>query len=149
MTVTNTPYDLANPITAGKSVIDVLWYNVFGTNDARAKLGGIPYDNTSTQYPDPGLNASVERYAADRNALARLNAQYQTSGRLKSPLVTLHNTGDPVVPYAHEDLYAQKVTESGSQAFHVNIPVPSYGHCNFTADQVLYALNVLVGMVAK
>jgi len=46
----------------------VLWYNVFGTNDARRKLGGNPYttpaDSTLVEH-DLKLNASVPRVRAN------------------------------------------------------------------------------------
>jgi len=140
------PVDPADPTTAITTIMGTLWYDVFAMNDARAKLGDNPFDNIDRVYADPGLDAGAERYAADRNALAKIEAQYQTTGRLKSPLVTLHNVGDPVVPYRHEVLYAQKIEASGSTALYYHIAAPSYGHCNFTQDQIMEALGWLVMM---
>jgi pimeloyl-ACP methyl ester carboxylesterase len=135
-----------NPATWIPSVIGVLWYDIFAMNDARAKLGGNPFSNIDRQYIDLALDAGAERYAADRNALARIEAQYQTTGRLKSPLVTLHNIGDPVVPYWHETLYEQKIAASGSTALYNHIAADTYGHCNFTQEQIMDALGWLVMM---
>ena len=51
------------------TTVNVLWYNVFGTNDATAKLGGNPYDNTTRFYRgstnDLKLNMNVQRFTAD------------------------------------------------------------------------------------
>jgi hypothetical protein len=38
----------------------------------------------------------------------------KTSGQLSVPLVTLHTTGDPIVPFLHEALYADKVAAAGA-----------------------------------
>ena len=56
--------DLRN---APDAIIGALWYNVFGTNDAKATLGGNPYDNIGRVYHgsfnDARLNAMVARFA--------------------------------------------------------------------------------------
>ena len=103
-----------NPDPAGlaTTATDVLWYNVFGTNDATRKLGGNPYDNSNRFYFGANdvfkLNASVQRAHADPRALANL-AAYETTGRVSVPLVTLHTTGDDIIPWWHELLYFFKV----------------------------------------
>ena len=71
------------------------------------------------------LNLLVPRYHADPTALATIDASYQTTGRLEAPLVTMHTTGDPVVPYWHEPLYTLKALPSG--LLHTNLPVARYG----------------------
>jgi hypothetical protein len=48
--VTRAPIDAADPTTIGQTVIGLLWYNVHGTNDAVARLGGNPFDNRSRLY---------------------------------------------------------------------------------------------------
>ncbi len=149
--VTQAPIDTSDPTSGSKTVLAVLWYNVYGTNDAYVKMGGNPYDNTDRTYVgsdnDILLNQAVVRYRADRNALASIEAHYQTTGRLKTPLVTLHNTLDPVVPYEHVLLYGDKVTDAGASGLYEHIPVPSYGHCNFSRDDIMVALNALLTLV--
>ena len=148
--VTGAAVDPANPATALDTALGVLWYNIFATNDARLKLGGNPFDNSTRTYSgslnDPLLNALVVRYQADTNALASIKAQYQTSGRLRTPLITLHNTLDPIVPYAHVVLYGQKVAASGSSALYAHISAPRYGHCNFTSPEIMASLGWIVTM---
>jgi hypothetical protein len=62
--------------------------------------------------------------------------------------VTLHTLGDPIVPYWHQPLYRRKVEGQGDAALHTNIPVlRRYGHCNFSAPQVLFGFVLLVRAV--
>ncbi len=151
--VTGAAVDPAAAATAVTTVLGVLWYNVYATNDANIKMGGNPYENTDRTYVgslnDALLNATVARYEAERNALASIQAHYQTTGKLKVPLITLHNTLDPIVPYGHEILYGQKVEDAGSSGLYLHIPAPRYGHCNFTIDEILAALNAMIGMSGR
>ncbi len=57
---------------------------------------------------------------------------YETSGLLRRPLVTLHTTGDPVIPYWHEPRYDAKTSLTGSRAELTQFPAFRYNHCNFT-----------------
>ncbi len=151
LSVTRAPFDPTEPSTIGKTVLGLLWYNVFATNDARVELGGQPFDNMERVYRgslnDRKLNAQVQRFRADQRALQEIEAFYQTSGVLSIPLVNMHTMADPIVPFWHQQLYAQKVLNSGSMSHFVKIPIPRYGHCNFTTEEVLAAFQTLVFMV--
>ena len=145
LAVTRAPFDPAMPSTKEATVLGLLWYNVFATNDATARLGGHPFDNRSRWYygstNDLYLNIFVRRYSADASAVAEMAAHYETTGVLTRPLVTMHTTGDPIVPFGHDVVYTYKALASGSGARHDSLPVVRYGHCAFTA------LEVLVGFV--
>ncbi len=136
-----------NPTDTQNTVQDVLWYNIFATNDAARKLGGSPFDNHSRLYfgsqNDLDLNFKVQRFTASPVALANVQA-YQTTGRLQRPLVTLHTTGDPVVPYWHELAYFGRTLGQGSTPLFTSLPVFRYGHCNFQASEVLLAFALMV-----
>ncbi|HEX2033029.1 MAG TPA: hypothetical protein VHS99_02495 [Chloroflexota bacterium] len=127
------------------TTLGLLWFSVFGTNDARARLGGNPYENRSRRYSgsddDERLNAGVQRFAASPAALQRL-AAYQPSGRLIIPQVTLHTTADPIIPFWHQLLYAARVETSAKGSF---VPIPSfrYGHCSFDSVELLAAFGLL------
>jgi pimeloyl-ACP methyl ester carboxylesterase len=153
LNVTQAAIDPVDLTTVPKKVLGTLWYNVYSTNDAYVKMGGNPYDNADHTYvgsaDDTLLNQVVLRYQADRNALASVEAHYQTTGRLKTPLVTLHNTMDPVVPYEHALLYGAKVTDAGASGLYTHIPVESYAHCNFNTVEIMGALNALLYLVQK
>jgi energy-converting hydrogenase Eha subunit A len=74
---------------------------------------------------------------------------YETSGRLTSPLVTLYNIDDPIVPSWQEDVYRTKVTAVGATAFLVaQIGSTNFGHCEFTLPEVQGAFGALVQAVS-
>jgi pimeloyl-ACP methyl ester carboxylesterase len=149
--VTGASIDPKDPATVDDTVTGLLWYNVFATNDGVAKLGGQPFGNASRVYTgsrdDLRLNLAVERFQPDQAALDEIEAHYQTSGNLISPLVTMHTTGDPIIPYWHEVLYQAKVINGGSRALYAHIPIRRYGHCEFKTSEVLAAFALLVRKV--
>lgn len=131
-----------------QALLQLLWYNVFATNDGIDKLGGQPYDNSKRWYAgspnDLLLNLSVPRFRIEPNALAEINAFYQTSGKLSIPLVTLHTLGDPVVPQWHQALYTQKALATGSQPLYTAITTLGYGHCAFKEAEIVAAFAIMV-----
>ena len=147
LAVTGTPTDPADPLSAGTTALDVLWYDIFALPDARARLGGQPYDNTGRVYQgsldDAALNAGVERVAADAAARAALG-QFETSGALTLPLATLHTTGDPIVPAAQSERYAEKVAAHGDASLLDSRTVSRYGHCSFQANELFDAFAAVV-----
>jgi pimeloyl-ACP methyl ester carboxylesterase len=144
--VSRAAVDPADPTSVGKTVINLLTYNVLGANDAAGKLGGNPFGNRFRFYfgssNDLRLNLQVQRFTASPVARAALD-QYETNGNLSIPLVTLHTTRDDVVPFWHELLYLPKVDLSDRGRF-LPIPVARYGHCNFTANEVVTAFGLAV-----
>jgi len=131
-----------------QSVLDVLAYNILEADDAIAKLGGNPYDNHIKFYfgssNDLLLNLKVQRFKASSVALAAIASGYQTTGKLEVPLVTLHTTGDNVVPYLHELIYLGKAAQQKSLGNLVSLPVFRYGHCNFTKTDAIIGLGALL-----
>jgi pimeloyl-ACP methyl ester carboxylesterase len=146
--VTQAPVDSGNPASVEETILDLLWYNIFAAEDAIDKLGGQPFDNSLRWYSgsanDWVLNRGVQRFRAAAAALQSIQAFYQTSGRLKRPLVTMHTTGDPVVPAWHETLYGWKTLLSGSLLLHTNIPISRYGHCAFEPNELLGGFALLI-----
>ncbi len=148
LSVTNAIFDPNNINTVGETTLGLLWYNVFPTNNAIEVLGGQPFDNWTRQYrgslDDRALNQGVARFQADPVAQDEIAAHYQTSGKLQVPMVLMHTTGDPIVPYWHERLYRNKIISAGSTALYNLIPIQRYGHCTFNADEVLQGFALLV-----
>jgi pimeloyl-ACP methyl ester carboxylesterase len=140
-----------DPAGAAAAIDQVLWYNVFATDDAQQRLGGQPYSNIGRQYSgssdDAALNDGVERYEANTLARASLE-QYETTGDLPGPVVTLHTTGDPEVPFFHEALYHAKVEAAGRLDRLQQRSVERAGHCTFTAPELIAAFNALAGPAA-
>jgi pimeloyl-ACP methyl ester carboxylesterase len=146
--VTKVAFDPAEPSSFIATALSLLFYSIFGTNDQIATAGGIPDDNQSTTYAgsldDTALNAEVERIEADGRALSYARRFYQPTGTLHGPLVTLHNTLDPVVPFQHEVNYGRLVAQKHKSTFLITRPVDGYGHCDFTAQEVFDAFALMV-----
>lgn len=147
MRTSGAAYDPANAAaTIAQTAASVLSYNVLGTTDAAVKLGGNPYGNQVKLYlgssNDLRLNLRVQRFAASSVALAEMK-KYETTGNLNRRLVTLHTTADGLVPFVHEPLYLAKVFLTGHSGL-LPIPVNRYGHCNFTANELLTAFALTV-----
>ena len=122
--------------------------------------GKIPYDNTSTIYqvnvtPDPVLNAflsgllnaGVSRFEADRAALNYYERNYAPSGRIGIPVLTMHTTRDPGIPYTHENTFAAAVAAAGRSQLLVQRPIDRWGHCAFTFGEMQTAFGDLVQWV--
>jgi pimeloyl-ACP methyl ester carboxylesterase len=145
--VARVPYDPADATGLEESALALLWQNVMGARDAREKLGGNPYGNRLRWYSgstnDMTLNLRVRRVDADVSALLKVQ-QFSPTGDLRIPLVTLHTTGDAVVPYAHELLYAAKVRPSNRGRL-LPLPVLRAGHCAFSTSEVLTGFALMLG----
>ncbi len=143
--------DPDDPASVEHTVTGLLWYHVFATENATDQLGGQPFDNSRRVYRgsrnDRRLNRKVFRASADPAALAEIDADYQTSGHLEVPLVTMHTTLDEIIPDDHEDLYSRKIRAAGSSRLHVNIYIDRYGHCNFTGPELVTGFLILLDMV--
>jgi pimeloyl-ACP methyl ester carboxylesterase len=159
--------DPANPTaiinSMVESLLNAIYYNIDGTNAILEKTHGrSPYDNTDTEYSSvaepllppllldlilDSLNANVNRFASSPDAEKYLDHWFTPTGELKRPLVTLHTTLDPAVPYFHEEAYAQVVASAGSSNWLYQIPVESYGHCEFEDFEVIGAFLELVTWV--
>ncbi len=146
MRTANAAYNPADFSTVLQTASNVLWYSVFGGIDAIAKLGGNPYGNRFRVYlgsnNDLRLNLRVERFTASPVAVAAMR-DYETSGGLGIPLVTIHTTSDEVVPFWQELLYSGKVFLSGESGL-LPLPITRYGHCNFTTQEILGAFALTV-----
>lgn len=140
------PVDPSNP---SQSAVDILWYSFYATNNANDVLGGNPFDNRWRWYTgssnDFALNFGVRRYDAAKPALDAIQRDHQTTGRLSRPLVTMHTTGDPIVPYWHMNLYGLKVLTAGSLGSYLHLPVLRYGHCAFQKAEILFGFALMVG----
>jgi pimeloyl-ACP methyl ester carboxylesterase len=151
--VTGVPVDAAQPVTSVLAATSqLLWYNVFSTNDGTQVLGGSPYSNTGKVFTgtlnDAAFNTGVARHSAAPAAQAAMNA-LQTNGKPQIPLVTLHTRGDEVVPYGHNPLYAAKIANTGYEGRYDHQPSPSWGHCNFSVAEVQAALTTLQTRVSN
>jgi len=137
------------------SIVRALGYNIRGTNDILARAGGqSPFGNVGLSYtrlglPDLFLNAGVGRFSAQAGGIAYLTSYYQTRGALAIPLLTLHTTQDPDVPFFHEAAYAKIVAAARASKWLAQQSVQRYGHCNMTPAEVAITLGQLVKWAEK
>lgn len=126
------------------AVVTVLRSEASQVADYAQQLGGRPYDNQGVEYTgsedDIQLNRAVHRYRIDSEAAASLE-DYEASGELVRPLVTLYTTGDPIVPYRTAAEYAAK---TAGNPLHISFTFRRDGHCTFTATEIQQALVVLL-----
>ncbi len=138
------PNDVPNSTLA--TTLGILSYNVLASNDGTLELNGVPYNNLDpkTRYTgslnDGKLNAKVERVGP---VTATELPKYETSGVLGVPLIAMHTTGDPIVPFWHETLYQAKLAP-GSESYYTSLPVDRYGHCSFKNSEMLFSFWLLV-----
>ncbi len=143
LAVTGAPFDSRDLKTAGKTILGLLWYNAFATNDAYSRLGGQAFDNTQRVYhgswDDTRLNAHIARYSADAGAQKEIAAHYETTGKLHVPLMMLYTAEDPIVPSWNEMLYQEKVSKLGAGHLLMSDPVSRYGHASVNMSEVLWS----------
>lgn len=152
------PVDLSSLNTQTEIIFSGLTGAGFSTRFTNDLLqhthGHIPYDNTGVVYStggfgdDAALNAGVERFTSDPDAVQYLQTYYDPNGQLQLPFLTLHTVADPEVPFFHEGLYATRVGEAGASDLLVQRTVNRYGHCNFKIDEILNSFDALAAWVA-
>jgi pimeloyl-ACP methyl ester carboxylesterase len=140
----NVPVDTSDPVAVGTAVLELLRFNIMLTNDVKEKMRGVPYNNMGKVYVgsfnDELLNDLVQRIADPSFTRAKnFVKQYETSGKIHVPLVTIHTTGDHVTPFFHQEDYASKIFPVCSDLLY-QINVTAYGHCTINELHILEAL---------
>jgi len=87
--------------------------------------------------------ARAPRISADPSAVGYVARNLSFTGRLPVPLLTIHTTGDALVPVQVQRAYADAVRESGRDRLLRQAFVHRGGHCSFTAGEMLAALESL------
>jgi pimeloyl-ACP methyl ester carboxylesterase len=100
--------------------------------------GHMAYDNSVTVYSgsadDAALNAGVARYVSEPSATNYMEHYYTPSGNLHIPVITLHNTRDPLVPIFHEQMYADAVQDAGASPYLLQRTMNAFGHAIAFSD---------------
>lgn len=109
--------------------------------------GGNPFDNTRTVYrgsrDDEALNAGVERFAADADAVARLAYDADLSGLIVLPTLTVHAARDPVVSADAQAAYAATVRAAGRERLLAQVSTDASDHSRTREAVYLAALQAL------
>ncbi|QNQ09770.1 alpha/beta hydrolase family protein [Sphingomonas alpina] len=134
-----------------------------GADDLKETLGGQIYGNIGKSYAPPDMtpqeaeafNTGVQRIAADPAAVAAARQWHQAIGRFRTPLITIHNRIDSLVPYAQTEALGRIVAAAGNRGKLVQYTVPAvkaplpiggvegYTHCGFSAEQTGAAWKAL------
>lgn len=112
------------------------------------RLGGRnPFDNSMVVYSgssdDAALNAGVERFTADPDAVARLAYDADLSGLIVLPTLTLHALHDPTVSYEVEAAYAATVAAAGRSHLLIQAVTDEDQHSKLADGGYLTALAAL------
>ena len=145
-----------NPTEWVTSLLNALVYHALGVNDLLSRTHGhVLFDNSTTQYnsaafPDvyyAAANQNVMRFTATPDAMAWLANNYEPTGNLRIPMITLHQQRDRLVPFRHEAAYLAKVTAAGKTANLLQRSQNDYGHCELGTAAMMQSFNDLVSWV--
>jgi len=145
-----------NPSEYLYSLVYALAWHARGINDVTDRAQGHPpYGNIGRTYTSAllpavqmaAINAGVGRFATTPDAEQWVARNYQPTGAVSFPILTLHTVFDPAVPFFHETDFASIVANAGTSNWVVQRPVYRYGHCAFTIAEMLGAFSDLVNWV--
>ena len=112
-----------------------------GTRDLVAKLYG---QSTLDLRRDLERLAKGPRVRADLRAAKYLIHNVAFDGRIRVPVLTVHTTADGLVVSPHERAYRDAVHRAGRGHLLKQLWLDRPGHCSFTDDETLTALDVLL-----
>jgi pimeloyl-ACP methyl ester carboxylesterase len=121
--------------------------------DYRVQLAhSVNQDEVRALYALAGLNLDADlstlqdapRIAADAGAVNYLTQNIVFNGQIRVPVLTLHTTGDGLVPVEDEQAYASVVRSNGNNSLLREVFVHRAGHCTFTPAETIAALKTLV-----
>lgn len=128
-------------------------------NDNLTKVKGMPVDNYDTVYQfdnDPTLSAEEQELNDNILRVMRDTQSYHSnglanmpviSGGITIPVLTLHNLGDLFAPFSMEQIYAKRAADKGASHLLVQRAIRSFGHCDFTMDEITQGFEDLVSWV--
>jgi len=155
--IDQTPVPFDSPEHFVESFVRAIGFNFRGFHDVFERTHDHnPFDNSATIYTSsspvvPGfildaMNATVDRFESTPDADRYLMHYYKPTGELDIPVLTLHNALDPVVPFFHEEMYAEAVAAAGKSDLLVQrvVTSPAYGHCDIEVAVMVQAFVDLV-----
>ena len=122
-----------------------------GVNYEAKLKHSVDYAEVRALYAAAGLSLKADlatlkkakRITADPGALAYLSDNIIYNGQLPFPVLTLHTTGDGLVPVENESAYRTVVDEAHDSAMLRQTFVHRAGHCAFTPAETITALQTL------
>jgi hypothetical protein len=133
-------------------VLTVVGYGVFAMSNLifdPAKLdGGQGLGNMGVTYPDPDIDAAIQRVAANPGAANRLEKNFTPKGNVGDvKIVSIHTSGDGLVIVENEKEYQDVVPVSNLTVAIVN-EAPLTTHCGFTGAETAAGWESLRGWLA-
>ena len=153
-----TPVPYASGQELVGSIVQALALHFIELDDLLHRTGGESFfDNANVTYTGAlpalvlaDLNARVARFHSTRDVQEFLDDYYETSGRLRIPMMTLFNTRDPVVNGFNETRYAARIARRGHADLLVQRSFARYGHSElFTPQEISDAFADLVARAAS
>ena len=93
---------------------------------------------------DLRILAGGVRVDADPAAARYLDRYISLDGKLATPVLTMHTTGDGLVIPPNESAYADVVGAAGQSAMLRQVFVHRAGHCSFTPAETVAAVQVMI-----
>jgi len=123
-----------------------------GVNYAAQLKKSINNDEVQALYAAAGLDLTADlatlkkapRIAADSGAENYLIQNIIYNGQLPIPVLTLHTTGDGLVPVEDEQAYKKTAKEAGDPTSLKDLFIHRAGHCEFTPAETIVAFQSLV-----
>ncbi|GHE92856.1 alpha/beta hydrolase family protein [Streptomyces fumanus] len=88
------------------------------------------------------------RISADREAVRWMRDTSVLTGRLADPQLTVHTTGDALIPVSAESAYRRAAAAAGSGSRLAQAYVDAPGHCTFTPGETVAAVHTLEDRLA-
>lgn len=139
----NTPQEMV------ESLITAIGFCMQGGGDLFARSGNDHFfENAKYVYASPALpqamlddiNARVARYSRGPQAALFLARYGEPAGPFRIPVMTLHTTRDPVVPFFHEALLTQVAASPNL----IQRSIDRYGHDRYDAGELMIYFDQLV-----
>jgi pimeloyl-ACP methyl ester carboxylesterase len=154
--IAQTPVPFASGPELIQSILTAIAFDARGAEDLVGRTHGhSPFDNSETVYTGllpaallADLNARVMRFTETPDAANYLARYYEPTGELSIPVLSIHTTRDPVVPFFHESVYGARVAAAGSSGLLSQRSISRYGHCTFTIGEMTNAFSALSQWVA-
>lgn len=153
--IVQSPVPFANGPELVGSIVTALGLHFIELEDLLQRTGGESFfDNSSVVYSSSGplpaavladLNARVARFTSPEDVQEFMERNYEPSGRLRIPMLSLSNTRDPQVGAFNETRYAERVARRGHAGLLEQRTVARYGHSEqFTPEDIVQAFQDLV-----
>lgn len=107
----------------------------------RAYLAALGFGSDDVDAFLAAMNAV--RFSSPRNSRRYVEEYADYTGLLTRPVLTLHTVVDALVPPAHVAAYTARVAAAGRTDYLASAWTTGVGHCNFTPDQAVAAVNAM------